>query len=108
MQVRYLTQLNTKPRILKWYTPGELILVMGASFLPFVVEIVLGLTPNIFVVLVLWAIFTTIIAAFRVGRPEGYLVHLLQSLSTPDTFRVGGSIEEPRNYPVAELYKDRS
>jgi len=107
MQVRYLTQLNTKPRILKWYTPGELIVVMSASFLPFLIEMVSGLTPNIFTVVILWAVFTIVIAAFRVGRPDGYLVHLLQSLSTPDTFRVGGNIEEPRNYPVAELYKDR-
>ena len=101
MRVRYLTQLNTKPRILRWYTPGELVFIMFASFVPFIAEIIIGLTPNLFTVIVMWALLTLVVVYFRVGKPEGYLPHLVKSFFTPDSFRVGGSLlKSPRNYPI--------
>lgn len=101
MRVRYLTQLNTKPRILRWYTPGELVFIMFASFIPFVAEIIIGLTPNLFTVILMWALLTLVVVYFRLGKPEGYLYHLLKSLFTPNTFRVGGSLlKTPNNYPI--------
>lgn len=107
MQVRYLTQLNTKPRILKWYTPGELVFVMAASFIPFIIEVILGITPNLLTVGVMWILLTAIIIWFRVGKPEGYLAHLISSYLSPDEFRVGGDHMSPMNYPIAKLYEDR-
>ena len=107
MQVRYLTQLNTKPRILKWYTPGELVFVMAASFIPFVIEVVIGVPPSLLTVGVMWILLTAIIIGFRVGKPEGYLIHLIKSYYTPNEFRVGGDVSSPMNYPVAKLYEDR-
>lgn len=106
-EVRYLTQLNTKPRIFKWYTPGELITILILSFIPFVGEIVLGLTPNIFLVALIWIVLTFIIVLFRIGKPEGYLVHLLYSLYLPDSFRIGGTEHEGMKYPIAKPYEDR-
>lgn len=106
MQVRYLTQLNTKPRILKWYTPGELVFVMFASFVPFIFEILMGLTPNLLTVFIMWALLTLVVVYFRIGKPEGYLYHLIKSLFTPDEFRVGGCLKSPKNYPIAPIYNN--
>lgn len=108
MQVRYLTQLNTKPRILHFYTPGELIFVMFASLLPFVVEIVLGLPPNIILVFLSWGVLTLVIVLFRIGKPEGYMQHCISHMFTPEEFRPGRVRNSDYIYPVALPYELRN
>lgn len=104
MRVRYLTQLNTKARILRFYTPGELIFVMFASLLPFAAEIVIGLDPNILLVFITWGMLTLVIVLMRMGRPEGYMVHFIRHLTTPTDFRPGRVRRGAYKYPVAPPY----
>lgn len=107
MRVRYLTQLNTKPRILRFYTPTELLFVMFASLAPFACEILLGLEPNILLVAVTWGLLTSIIMVFRIGRPEGFLMHCILHICTPEDFRPGRVRTCDYEYPVADLYENR-
>lgn len=89
MRLTYSTQLNAKPRIFKFFTPWEffagMLIVMTPVFLP----MLFGLDPSLLDIVVVGVAYSCVIIFFKVGKPEGYLAHLLKHLVTPTEFRPG-------------------
>lgn len=80
---------------------------MFSSLAPFAGEILIGLDPNILLVAATWALLTTVIMVFRIGRPEGFLAHCIRHIATPEDFRPGRVRTGEYEYPIAELYENR-
>lgn len=95
--IKYNTQLNTKFRIFKIYTPWEFFggIVLAGS--PVFVRMLIGLSSKPLENFGVFAFYTIFILAFKVGKPEGYLEHFIKNLLTPDELRAGLPIH---TYPI--------
>jgi hypothetical protein len=97
MRLNYNAQLNTKAHIFKIYTPWEFYLGMCSAFIPVVIPLAVGIDPTFLDCLIVFCIYSIMLLYFKVGKPEGYLEHLLRHLITPTEFRPGHKLPV---YPI--------
>ena len=100
---KYNTKLNTKPKIFKFYTPWELFAGAIMSISPVMVTIISGGEPSPGDAIIVFALYTIFLVYFKVGKPEGYLEHLLKHFFTPHTFRPGFKSPE---FPVCKSLEE--
>jgi hypothetical protein len=105
--MRYNTKLNTKPKIFKFYTPWELFFGAVMSMGPVMVTIISGAKPSPGDGIIVFCLYTIFLVYFKVGKPEGYLEHLIKHLFTPSNFRPGFKAPEFPVCPKLEDYVDQ-
>lgn len=87
--IEYNAQLNTKPTILKFYTPWEFFVGLILTFSTIGLPVVFGVPPSFIEAAVVYTGYTLFLVYFKIGKPEGYLSHLIKHHLTPTVFRPG-------------------
>ena len=89
LRLTYNTQLNTRFRIFKIYTPWEFMIGVCLSAAPVLVSALIGLQPSFWDTFVVFILYSLFIVYFKIGRAEGYLPHWISHLLTPSEMRPG-------------------
>lgn len=100
IKLDYNAQLNTKATVLKFYTPWEFFTGIILSFILVAIPMMINLPPSIIDPVAMFVAYTLFLIYFKIGKPEGYLAHLLSHLLTPLVFRPGHKCPA---YPVKPL-----
>jgi hypothetical protein len=95
----YNRKLNEKPRILKFFTPWEFFFLVILIGIPPALTQIFGLKPSFIESGVIAISYTLFVIYFKLGKPEGYLYHLIISFFTPKHFRPGH--RTLRDFPIA-------
>ncbi len=88
-ELKYNTQLNTKLRIFKVYTPWEFFFGLVSAATPVIISTTIGLDANFLDSVITFVVYSLFIIYFKLGKPDGYLDHLILHLFTPTELRPG-------------------
>lgn len=97
MRLHYNSQVNVKFRILWIYTPQEFVIGLGLGIAVVIAQEILGIGGNPLESVAVIIAYSVFLAVFKIGRPEGYLEHLIAHFFTPTEFRPGHREQE---YPI--------